>query len=292
MISMTGFGRGELQVGGRTFRVEARSVNNRFLDLKVRLPWIDGELESRTIALVRRAVTRGRVEISVLEERGARPDASLHLDEALARSVGAALQRLAGLLGADLATAARLLPPLKELVGTDSGPIATDDVWPALERGLQEALGALTAMRRREGEALAADVAGHLQRLREAVARIRTLAAGEPERARRRLQDRLSRLLGDSTPVDAARLAEEVALIADRADVSEELARLESHFEQLQGMLEAQGEVGRRFEFMLQELHRELNTIASKTDSAETAHLVVDAKASVERMREQAQNVE
>jgi len=297
VISMTGFGRGELQLGGRAYRVEARSYNNRFLDVKIRLPWSDGELESRTLALVRRLVVRGRVEIAVTEERGGRSEARLHLDEGVARSLGETLRQLASLTGTDLATAARLMPPLKELVGLET--VATEEAWPALDRGLQVALGGLTTMRRTEGAALQVDVAGHLDRVREAAERIGVLAADQPAQARQRLEDRLRRLLGTgqqagggSASVDPARLAEEVALFADRADISEELARLGSHFEQLRGMLEVTGEVGRRFEFMLQELHRELNTIASKTDSAEIAHLVVDAKASVERMREQAQNVE
>jgi len=290
MISMTGFGRGEFSVGARAYRVELRSVNNRFLDVKVRLPWTDVELEGRALALIRGRLTRGRVEVSAFEERGGRSGAGIRLDVEVARDVAAAVQQLAGVLGSDLATAARLLPQVKELLGGEV-VAGAEELWAGLERGLAAALDGLGEMRRREGQALAADLASHLDQVAARVEAIRGLAVGEAERQRDRLRERLARLRGEE-PVDEARLAEEVVVFADRCDVSEELARLGSHLQQLRGMLAVSGEVGRRFEFMLQEAHRELNTIASKTLTAEIAHLVVEAKASVERMREQVQNVE
>jgi uncharacterized protein (TIGR00255 family) len=290
MISMTGFGRAGFALGQRTFRIELRSVNNRFLDVKIRLPWIDGELEARTLALVRRSVARGRVDVSVLEERSDAAGA-LRLDGEAARNLAAALRELCAVAQCDLPTAAALLQQSRvELLSAGGAARATDETWPQLEPGLRQALDALIAMRRREGAALAAALVAQLDELGRRLEEIQRLVAGEPERQRARLEGRLAALHVEG--VDPARLAMEVAICADRADVSEELARLASHIDQLRGAVDAEGEVGRKLEFMLQEVHRELNTIASKTVTAEVAHHVVEAKAAVEKMREQAQNVE
>jgi uncharacterized protein (TIGR00255 family) len=290
MISMTGFGRGGFALGPRTFRVELRSVNNRFLDVKIRLPWIDGELEARALALVRRRVARGRIDVSVFEERSERTGGA-RLDGDAARDLAAALRELAAIAQCDLPTAAALLQQSRiDLLAVGDAARATDEVWPQLEAALGLALAGLAAMRQREGEALAADLASQLGELVRRIEQIRQLVAGEPERQRARLEARLAALHVEG--VDPARLAAEVAICADRSDVSEELARLGSHVDQLQSTFAAPGEVGRKLEFMLQEVHRELNTIASKTVTAEVSHHVVEAKAAVEKMREQAQNVE
>jgi uncharacterized protein (TIGR00255 family) len=160
-----------------------------------------------------------------------------------------------------------------------------------MEQGLRDALGQLMEMKRLEGEALSKDLQRHLERLVELVAEIGELAEGEPERQRDRLHERL-RDLEVEPAIDAERLAQEVALLADRRDISEELARLDSHTGQLRQMLSQRESIGRKIEFMLQELLRELNTIASKSGNAEIAQRVVEGKGCLEKMREQAQNVE
>jgi uncharacterized protein (TIGR00255 family) len=289
MISMTGFGRSGFTLGGRAYRVEVRSVNNRFLDVKLRLPWVDGELESRAVALVRRRAARGRVDVAILEERGSARSGVLRIDLPLAQELGAALRQLAAAVQCDLATAARLVDTRLELLG-GSELRSTDELWGVVEEALATALDGLEAMRRQEGAAMAADLSAQLDALERRAGQVTTLVAEEPERQRARLESRLARLRVDG--VDPARVAEEVALYADRCDVSEELARLASHVAQLRGMIADDHEVGRKVEFLLQEVHRELNTIASKALSAEVAHLVVEAKAAVEKMREQSQNVE
>ena len=162
----------------------------------------------------------------------------------------------------------------------------------------QHGVGRFVEMRQREGAALRADLAGYVGALETLVAEIVTLVAAEPERRAQRMRERVERLLSESERDElrdeslASRLAQEIALAADRGDVSEELARLDSHLAQLAGMLDASDAVGRRLEFMLQEVNRELNTIASKSSEARVAKLVVDGKGVLEKMREQAQNVE
>jgi uncharacterized protein (TIGR00255 family) len=294
MMSMTGFGKGEFTVGQRAFRLEVRTYNNRFLDARIRLPWSDGELESRALALIRQRITRGRVEVSTFEEKTEQTSSGLQLDAGFARDLSAALHQLAGILQCDLATAAHLLQPMKELVSAEMGALRADQLWPPLQAGLEAALQGLASMRRQEGQLLGADIGGHLDRVVSLCEDIRRIASGEPERQRDRLLERIARLRLDAggIAVDPARIAEEVALFADRCDVSEELARLGSHVGQLRAMLRAESDTGRRMEFMLQEMNRELNTIASKSQSAEVAQWAVEAKAAVEKMREQAQNIE
>jgi len=173
-------------------------------------------------------------------------------------------------------------------------------LWRGIEPCLFEALDKLLQMRAREGSALRADLQGHVESLRALVDEIAELVGAEPEQRARRLRERVERLFAEASASVAAaadetlraRLAQEIALLADRGDVSEELARLQSHLAQLGEMLDAEDAVGRRLEFMLQEVNRELNTIASKSSEARVSALVVDGKGVLEKMREQAQNVE
>lgn len=293
MNSMTGYGRGEFRLGGRCYRVELRSYNNRFLDVKVRLPWTGKALDVKVEAAVRRRIHRGRVEVSAWEMAGAAEGARVQLDEALAGDLALLLKRLGEILGSDMATAARLLPPLRELALADpTATLETDEAWASLEPGLEQALQQLTAMRREEGQATATDVEQHLEQVETLRDQIARLAHDEPELHRRRLLERLEGWRKEGITVEPERMAQEATLLADRCDVSEELARLESHIQQQRGLLRQGGAVGRKMEFLLQEFNRELNTIASKSLSAEVAHLVVQAKTAVERMREQSQNVE
>lgn len=296
MHSMTGFGSAVFIAGPRAYRLELRSYNNRFLDVKVHLPWASGALEGRALKVVRGSgIHRGRLEISVWEERGPNRDVHLHLDQKLAQELGEILGQLSEKLSCDLTTAASLVQPFKELVVEEATPMEPDEIWRAMEPGLTDALDHLLRMRGREGQELSSDIARNLDGVDRIRTKIHALAQQEPVRLQDRLMERLKKLGLSSTEteiVDPVRLAQEVAHFADRCDISEELARLESHSLQLRTMLQQQEPVGRKIEFMLQELNRELNTIASKTYSTDIAHHVVEAKALAEKMREQAQNVE
>ncbi|MCC6748316.1 MAG: YicC family protein [Deltaproteobacteria bacterium] len=291
MNSMTGFARAEVHVDSRAFRLEVRSFNHRFLDARVRLPHADGLVETQALEAVRRQLTRGRVELSVFDEVTDAAPSALRLNVGVARDVGKVLHQLAEVVGCDLATAARLLPPVRDLVSGGGEPLRSDALWAALEPALSRALGELRSMRAQEGQALKRDLVGQLDQLCALAVTIKGIVAGLPQQWHARLHDRLTQLSTELT-VDPARLAQEVALLADRTDVHEELARLESHEEQLRQMFDEEGAVGRKVEFMIQELNRELNTIAAKVPSADVAALVVEAKGCLERMREQAQNIE
>jgi uncharacterized protein (TIGR00255 family) len=289
MNSMTGFGRGTATVGQRRLVVEARSVNHRGIDVKVRGRDLDGGCEIEVIRAVRAAIERGSVVVGVREEGG--PRAAVDFDRL--RSLHASLEAARAALG--LAAPVDLQTVAAFLAATDGAAEGAPIAWEELGPALAQALEALAAMRAAEGRALAVDLRARLERLRRTVAAIDAAAAGLPTRARRRLEDRLASVVGASdAPLDPARLATEVALLAERLDVSEELVRLETHLAHLQRLVDgaAAGAAGRKMDFVVQEIGRELNTVAAKVQDAEIAALVIDAKAELEKIREQAQNVE
>jgi len=289
---MTGFGRGSADAGERRLRVEIRSVNHRGLDLKIRSHDPDAYCDAEISRAVRAAVERGSVIVNVRDESA---EASSGVDEARVRDVYTVLERLRQELEIDEPVTLGTVGAFME--SARGGGLAGEALWEALRPAVAEALRQLGAMRAREGEALAADLRSRRERLVELAASLRAGAEKLPQKFAERLQDRLAALVRD-VAVEAGRLAQEVALMAERLDVTEELVRLDTHLEHLGALLSAQkattGEraVGRKLDFLVQEIGRELNTIASKAQDAGMAALVIDAKAELERLREQAQNVE
>jgi len=288
--SMTGYGRAAVdpQVGG--FRVELRSVNGRHLDVRVNLPRSDAELEIRLVRLVRERLERGRVEVTVTEQPGAeglRVRANLDLAAATLAALEHLRQRLGlpGPIPLELIAAQRGVLELAE-------PSDPARLRAAVERGVADALAALEEGRVEEGRALTADLRGHLRVLRGSLLRVRELSAAAPEALRRKLLARLEDLLGSDARLDPARLAGEVALLAARADIHEEMARAESHFHRVDALLEGAGPVGRKLDFLCQEIGREVNTMGAKLDDSAAIDEVLIMKSAVERIREQAQNLE
>jgi uncharacterized protein (TIGR00255 family) len=292
---MTGYGRGTAERGGRRVTIEIRSVNHRFLDVKLRGGALEPGLEDAVVSRLRDRVERGAVAIAVRVER--RAAGAPAIDRDAARAAYAALRALADELGTP--------PPGLDLVVAQPGVLVAPDADGGDDADLVAAAGAaadaavaaLVAMRTTEGESLARELATRTTAVRALVDEVAALAAAVPADAKKRLDDRLRRLVGDADAagpqLDPTRLAQEVVLLADRSDVTEELVRLRSHLEQLATTLaQAAGAVGRRLDFLLQEVGRELNTIGSKTPSAEIVNRIVAAKVELEKLREQAQNVE
>ena len=291
MTSMTGYGRASCQVFGRRLVVEIRSVNHRFFDFKLRLPWLDAAVESLLGATIRRRIERGAVTVTVRDEGGmSAPEVRVNLP--LARSYHRALGELVRELGLPATEVpVAVVAGLRDVLSVGEPERSGEELFEALRPGAEAALDGLVTMRRREGEALAVDLRAHAGALGRAVAGMASLAQEAPDHYRRRLEERLARVVG-SVEVDPQRLAQEVAIFADRTDTSEEFVRLRSHLGQFEGLLGEQGAVGRKLDFLLQELNREVNTIGSKAQGADIAALVVEAKATLEKMREQVQNVE
>lgn len=286
--SMTGFGAGRAALDEGGLRVEIRAVNHRHVDLRVELPPSLAGLAYEAERRLRPRLTRGRFDVAV-ELEGLAAPAAIDPERA-----AAAYQELAALRDA-LAPGTEL--PIGVLAQVPEVFRATPR-WSraaaleAFDVAATMALEGLGRMREAEGRAVTADV---LARLAEARALRASILAAVPELVeahRTRLHERLRRLLAPEVPLDPGRLEVEIALLADRSDVSEELARLASHFDQLEATLASPEPVGRRLDFLLQETMREANTVGSKSASAAIAHAVVDLKTAIERMREQVQNLE
>ncbi|MBI4509363.1 MAG: YicC family protein [Deltaproteobacteria bacterium] len=292
MRSMTGHGRGRSQRGDRAAIVEIRAVNHRFLDLKFRGQSLDPILEDRVQQAIRGRADRGAFTVMVRKEGGGE-GAGARVDASAARGMLAAIEDLGRILGRDGEVSLEFLASQPGIIVSGEETVDVDFEWALYAPAVEDALLELTSMRKREGAALAQDISDRLARLESLAVEISHLAAVAPEEWRRRLTERVQKLLsGTQVPVDESRLANEIALLADRLDVTEEVVRLRSHVSQARSLLPSDAPVGRRLDFLVQELGREINTIGSKAQSAEITRRVVDAKAELEKIREQVQNVE
>ncbi len=287
---MTGFGIGDAPLGDGRVTVELRALNHRFLDVRVRLP---EELNDQSFfieQLARESLARGRFDVGVRLEGAALPPPLFSIERARALYRGLCQLRDELAPGTDLPITA--LTGMPDLVTT---PTTADSVGAraSLKAAFDAALTRLDEMRLHEGEALTRELRTRLDSARRLRMTIAARGGEMLEGYRTRLRERLGRLLSESgVQLDPGRLEAEIVILADRSDVTEELVRLESHFEQFSRLLESGAPVGRRLDFLLQEIGRESNTIGAKSQDAPIAHLVVEMKAELERIREQVQNVE
>ncbi|WP_338062181.1 YicC/YloC family endoribonuclease [Vulgatibacter incomptus] len=288
---MTGFGSGRAQVNAEEVSVEIRSVNGKFCEAKVRLPRELQSLEAEVVREVKARLARGTVDVSIRRGSGAGSNLALRVDEGLAERAAETLRALRDRLslGGDVT-----LPEIVAIPGVISMQEPAPDLTAAgdaLTAALDEALERLIAMREVEGRALREDLERRLGVVAERVASISEEAPTALRQGYERLRLRVEELAG-GLALDPARLAQEVALLAERSDIAEELTRLDSHLVQFRSLLESDEPSGRRMDFLIQELNREANTIASKSNWAGAAAHVVELKAEIERIREQIQNVE
>jgi uncharacterized protein (TIGR00255 family) len=291
--SMTGFGRGEAREGAVKAVVELSAVNRKQFDCNVSMPRELVSLDSKFQALVHASVSRGYVKgLVTLSAATADASGAGALDAGSAAAQVSALRALARELGlADDLTASSLLR-LPDVLRPRVLPDDPLEVWPLVERAAQAALESLEAMRRREGEALERDLRARFAGLETLSREIAGLAPAVPAAYKAVLEKRLAELLGPGCAADPALVAREVAVFADRCDVSEELTRLASHFAQVGKVLDAGGACGRTLDFLCQELFREINTTGSKANDAGISRLVIAFKAGLEAAREQVQNIE
>lgn len=288
--SMTGFGRGVATAEGLRATAEVRSVNGRYIEVAVRAPRELGAHELDIQHLVRAGLGRGKVQVSLHVERTA-GQAPVTIDEPVVRGYAALLQRLRAAAGIEQAVQLEHLLQLKEVFVP--AEVAGDDaaLWSACRQALEQALAACRSMRAREGAALAEDLRRRLGAIEQELAAIEAAAPRRVAAARENLRARVAELLEGDARVDAERLELEITLLADRLDITEECVRLRAHLEQFRAALEEPGQPGRRLNFLAQELHREINTIASKANDAAIAHRAVRMKEELEKIREQVQNV-
>lgn len=289
--SMTGFGRGEgLGEPGRIV-VEMKAVNHRFSEVVFRMPRQFNGLEDAARKRVLAAVTRGRIEVFVSWEAAANAK-GVKVDKELALAYYNALKELSGEIGSNSELGLDTLARLPDVLSVQEGAVTDEALWPVFETALTGAISALVSMREREGVALAADIAERLDKIeafRQAAAKRAPQVVSEYQA---RLSRRLEELLPQGAAVDPQRLAQEVALFADRCDITEEVQRLASHLAQFRQALAGDEAVGRKLDFLVQEIGREINTIGSKANDAALTSGVVTAKSELEKVREQVQNIE
>lgn len=290
MRSMTGYGVGEAPLGEGRLTLEIRALNHRYVDVRVRLPVELSDYTFFTEQKARELLSRGRFDIGVRVDDAALPAPNLSI--ARARSIYLALQGLRDELAPGTELPVSAVTAIPELIQAPSS-MQSEQIQNALVAGLKAAVASLNLMREREGSALGCDLERRLELARGLLTQIESQAKHLVPHYRSRLEERLERLLKDSTvELDQGRLELELALLADRTDVTEELVRLKSHFDQMERLLAGNELVGRRLDFLLQEVGREVNTVGAKSQDADLSHVVVEMKAEIERMREQVQNVE
>ena len=288
--SMTGFGEGRASSQGAEFTVELRSVNGRFCEVLARLPRDLQTLEPVLVQQVRARLVRGHVDLTVRRVDGA-STAIPRIDEGLAERIVEKLQALQSRLGlgGDLRVADLL--QVDGLIRLEEAELDLEATRAALEQATAEALDRLVEMREREGRSLRADLEARFARLETLRAEVEALAPKAIANRQEAMKARIEALL-EGPAIEHQRIAQEAAILAERMDVSEELTRLASHLEQGLRLLDGDEPAGRRLDFLVQEMNREANTIASKSSWMESAELVVEMKAEIERIREQVQNVE
>jgi uncharacterized protein (TIGR00255 family) len=291
--SMTGFGRAETADEGRRVTVEVRSVNGRYGEYSVRLPRTLSALEPRLRRLLQQRMARGTVSLSVSlsrEDRSGLPGIDLEAARHY-RDLLKGLKRELKLSGkVDLRTMVRF----PEIFAAPESPAGEEEGWHLVRGTLEQALSSIDEMRRHEGERLQADLEKRLARVERGLSQITRLAPRRAAEARKALQDRIAKALPAASrdPELARRLAQEAALMADRLDVTEECVRLKSHLQAFRAAIKGPQPVGKKLDFLLQEMNREANTIGSKANHSGIAQASVGLKEEIEKMREQAQNIE
>ena len=289
--SMTGYGKREGAHSAGSVMVEVRSVNHRFCEVQVRLPRFLADMEERIKKTVQRRCARGRVDVTVSVGGSVEGERVLRLDRSLVRQYDRLLRELQRELKLQGSVDLALLAGFRDIISVAERGIATEPVKRLVERLTAGALMELDAMRRREGAQLARDIGARLREIQYEVGLIEVRA---PEIARghfQRMKVRVAALL-ETGSADAGRLSTELAVYADRSDVTEEITRLRSHLVQFDRALRKKDPVGRTLDFLLQEMGREINTVGSKANDADVASRVVQIKGELEKIREQVQNIE
>jgi uncharacterized protein (TIGR00255 family) len=288
---MTGYGRAVETVNGREFTVELRSVNNRYLDCSVRLPRLLSFGEDSVKQAVKRSITRGKVDvfISVRSEGG--EETKITLNSAVLEGYLTAMRQMVTDYGVQDDISVSTVSRLSDVFLVEKPEVDEEQLLADLMSVVQKALEGYDAMRRTEGEALDRDLRSRGQTILELVAQVEAGNAQTVIDYRTRLENKLREVL-ENTAIDESRILTEAAIFADKVAVDEETVRLRSHLEQMNTMLTNGGAVGRKLDFLLQEMNRETNTIGSKCTDVRLARIVVDIKAELEKIREQTQNIE
>lgn len=289
--SMTGYGSGKAELGNKTFTVEIKSVNSRYSDFSIKMPRIYTFLEEPMRKVASARINRGKVDIYLNVESGGEDDAIVKVNSALAKEYLDGLRTLSEELGISSNANAETFLRIADVFTVDKASVDEELIANAVLSALSGALDNFDNMRIVEGESLKKDLLEHLSFIANATEEVEKRSPEIVNEYRARIEERMRDILGSAT-YDQSRLLTEVAIFADKVNVNEETVRLKSHVEQFTKMLEEGGSVGRKIDFLIQEMNREINTIGSKSQDLDVAKIVIDVKAEIEKLREQIQNVE
>jgi len=288
--SMTGYGRGQAEIDSLSFVVEIKTVNHRYADVKIKAPRLLAPLENEIKKQVLTVLKRGKIDLFISQEHTSTLANMPVIDEALAKAYMVAFDRLREVTGLTGTMSLELLAAQRDVLVLKDAEYANDALWDCLSRAIDSALDSLQGMRQSEGDATAQDIGSRLELLTLMLVDIEKSAVSIPLEWKQKLHDRLARLQENGG--DPQRVAQEIAIFADRCDISEEISRFSSHLKQFSDLLKQSEPVGRQLDFLVQELNREANTMGSKSNDAFLTRQVVSVKSELEKIREQVQNIE
>ncbi len=289
--SMTGFGRCEIHQGSRKFTVEMKAVNHRYFDVNIKLPKKLSFFEAQIRGVLKQYVQRGKLDVFVTYEDFSEGSAALNYNEALAAEYLKYYRRMSEQFGVRDDITASVLGRSPEVFTMEDQEIDEEEIWAELKTAVEGACEQFTAAREREGEALKTDLLDKLDRMEENVTLIETRYPQIVAEYRQKLEDKVKELLAD-VQIDEGRLASELVIFSDKICTDEETVRLRSHINTMKEALLSGGGIGRKLDFIAQEMNREANTILSKANDLETSNIAIDLKTEIEKVREQIQNIE
>ncbi|MGI5988836.1 MAG: YicC/YloC family endoribonuclease [Lachnospiraceae bacterium] len=289
--SMTGFGRCEYTEGGQKAVVEIKSVNHRFLEMSVRMPKKLGSLETNVREEVKKYACRGKIDVSITYENNDAAAVQLQYNKNVAQSYMEILSQMKQDFGLTDSVTLKDLASFPDVITEQEAEQDTDELWAFLKKAVDGAGEQFAKVREAEGENLKADLIDKIEGLESLLQKVEQKSPEIVEDYSKKLRERVMKM-ADEVPVDETRLAQEVVLYADKICVDEEIVRLHSHFSQAASTLEAGGSVGRKLDFIVQEMNREANTILSKIDDVSLSQIAIEMKTGIEKIREQIQNLE
>ncbi len=291
-ISMTGFGRGEYKDDNYQFLVECKTINHKYADINIRLPRKLSFLEDKARILVKDYIKRGRVDLYIKLDLLGSEDVNLKFDEALATQYVSILKQIKDKFDLVDDISVMNIAKFPDVIKTEEKEDDEDKLWSMLKVALENALLKLKEMRSEEGKKLAEDIQNRCDLLKNYIEDIEKYSYNVVIDYKEKLKNRISDMLEDPSIIDESRLAQEVAIYADKSNITEEIVRFKSHIEQLKNTVVKNESIGRKIDFLIQEMNRETNTIGSKSSDLNITNLVVEVKSELEKIREQIQNIE
>ncbi|OFI07662.1 hypothetical protein CLOACE_00100 [Clostridium acetireducens DSM 10703] len=290
--SMTGFGRGSFEKCGKNFVVEIKSVNHRYIDLNVRMPKTLMELEDKIRNLIKGKIHRGKVDVFISQTNYKDENLKVNINEGLLKNYLECLKRIRDEYNVKDDISVSLVAKFPDVINVEHEEQDMDEIWSVLSKSIEEALNSLLEMRIKEGEKLKVNINEKCDFIRKLVCKMEEHSPLVVKNYKEKLKSRIEELLQGSCVVDESRLAMEVAIFSDKACIDEEIVRLNSHIDQMKDTINMNEPVGRKLDFIIQEMNRETNTIASKANDLKIENLVLEIKNQVEKIREQIQNIE